>query len=446
MKKDKKNTTEIQSLKKDHGKDKKTKKAPAQHTGKKGLGKQTVARAEDGGARMSEKTKKVLIVFTSVFLGLVLLFGLTLGVIGIVRGAASVMSYKGISVNSGVANYLAATCKYRFMSGLTASGIYNYDSPEFWQSRPEGGDKTYGEMLLSETEDYIKRVLVGSYLFDKNTKLTKDDKAKIKKSIDEVLDYQCGGDKEKFNELSEPMGFSFRDFRKASELLYKYEMSESVVFGFDGSVLENGNYGAQCADFLNTYTRVKLLFIRTENQYVTDPETGEEVLDIYDDNKKAEVKEKIDYICELISNHENDEGDEQMSETAFVQFIAEATESDSMNLIGGYYLAPTSSHTAEMNKVYPEVVRESFAMKNGEYSMVKTKFGVCFIYKCELEAGAYSKTLYSRFFSDFYSDAADYIYKKELIKYFDDVKVKKKFYNIDLVSIPYNYNLIAHFD
>ena len=154
----------------------------------------------------------------------------------------------------------------------------------------------------------------------------------------------------------------------------------------------------------------------------------------------------IDEIGTLIDNHINDTGDEQMSEDAFDYYIQKELESDEMNLVGGYYLASTSSHTSELYKVYPEVVTESLSMQEGEYSRVETDFGVCFIYKDEIEVGAYMYSDYSQFFDDFYSDAADYIFTNELEGYYDDVKVKDKFYEIDLIEIPYNYNLIAYFD
>ena len=389
----------------------------------------------------SGKSKRIFIAFTSIFLGVVMLFGIVLGTVKIIKNTSAVMIYKGVALSEGVANYLAATCKYKFMSGLTASGIDNFDDPVFWQSKADGSDKTYGELLREETEAYIKRIMVGSYLFDSYTSLSAADKKTIKKSIDEVLDYRCSDSKDEFNSQAEEFGFNFKDFKKATELLYKYEMSKAVIFGFEGAALATGNYAAQCAEFLNTYTRVKLLFIRTESQYVTDPETGKQVLEIYDDAKKAEVQQFIDHIDMLIG----EEGDESMSEDAFDYYIREQKENDEMNLIGGYYLAATSTHTAELYKVYPSVVEEALTMKMGAYSRVDTDFGVCFLYRCELESGAYSDSTNSQFFGDFYDDASGYLYSSEIEKYFDYVTVKDKFYDIDLIELPYNYNLVANF-
>ena len=135
-----------------------------------------------------------------------------------------------------------------------------------------------------------------------------------------------------------------------------------------------------------------------------------------------------------------------MSTTAFDQLIAEAVENDEMNLVGGYYLASTSSHTAELYKVYPEVVKASLSMEVGKYSQVQTGFGVCFIYKDDIESSAYLENDYEIFFGDFFADAASYIYKRELEGYFGDVKIKDKFYDINLIELPYNYNLIANFE
>ena len=391
------------------------------------------------GKPIPVQSKRLIIIFTAVFVGIVLLFGIVLGTVSIIKSRRALISYKGVYIDEGVASYLAATAKYEFMSVvLAASGTEPYDDSLFWNDYPDGGENSYGELLASYVEEYVKRVAVGSYLFDKATGLTKDDKTKIRTAVREVLDLKANNDEDYFNELAEPMGFDYSDFEKAAELIYKYELAKTVIFGFDGASLASGGFAKECNDFLSTYTRVKLLFIRTEDGYVTDPETGKEELVDYDETKQAQVREHIDRISTLIENIRTD-GDEQMSESAFDSFISEESEWDKMNVAGGYYLAPTSSHTSSLAKVYPEVVAEAYAMNIGEYREVTTKWGVCFIYKCELESGAYAKSTNEAFFSDFYTDASSYLYTRELEAAFDGVKVKDAFYDIDIETLPYNY-------
>ena len=195
-----------------------------------------------------QKSKRLFVIATAAFLCLVLTVAIIFGAVGIVRGQRSVMRYKGIYLQDGVANYLAATYKYDFMSSLKRGGVDSYDSHYFWDSESTDG-RTWGEVLTENTEKYLKRVIVGSYLFDRNTRLNKSDKEIIAKAIDEVIEYRADGSVEKFNEMAEEMGFTYRDFVKAAELIYKYEMAEAVSFGYDGSALKSGGFSAECNEY-----------------------------------------------------------------------------------------------------------------------------------------------------------------------------------------------------
>ena len=387
-----------------------------------------------------DKSKRLIIIFVSVFIATVLLFGIVLGTVSIIKSSRSAMSYKGVSVTLPVASYLSSIAKYNFMAHLAATGINAEDTVEFWNSSPEGEGVTYKDMLKAGTEEYIKRVLLGNYLFDKNTAYAKADKETVKRTVGEILDYKANNSKQYFNELAEPMGFAWKDFEKAAEMIYKYQMSESVIFGYDGASLASGNFSDECNEFFETYTRVKLLFIRTEDHYVVNEENGKEELVDYTESEKAEVLNKISEIDGLINSTDG----VKMSEGSFDSYILKES-SDSMNVAGGYYLAPTSRHTANLSAVYPDVVSTALTMDIGEYRRVDTEWGVCFIYRCESEPLAYAKGTSSAFFTDFYSDAATYIYDKEITKYLADVKVNGKFETIDVVTLPYNYDLVLNF-
>ena len=390
----------------------------------------------DGSTR--ERSKRLIIISVSVFIGLVLLFGIVLGTVSIIRTSSAAMSYRGATVSLPVANYLASVAKYNLMTSLASRGVEVEDTPEFWASSPEGENTTYGLMLRSGTEEYIRRVLVGSYLFDKNTSLTKADKESIKNATAEILDYKAGNSKAQFNELTESMGFDYADFEKAAHLIYKYEMSQSVIFGFDGAALAGGGFAEECNEFFSTYTRAKLIFIRTRDHYAKNEETGKDELIDYTDGERAEIEAGIAEIDALITAKE-------MTESRFDAYLLSESEKDGMNVKGGYYLAPTSHHTYNLSLAYPDVVKSALGMKEGEYARVDTEWGVCFIYKCEREAFAYALGTNSMFFADFYSDAADYLYDREIAKYTKDVKVSDKFRSVDFVALPYNYDLVLSF-
>ena len=386
-----------------------------------------------------DKSKKVFLIFTAAFLGCVLLVGIILGTIAIVRNTRSVMIYKGVYLEKGVANYLSASYKYDFMSALRKSGVECYDSEDFWQS-DAGDGRTYGDILVENTEKYIKSVMVGSYLFDKNTRLTKNDKNSIEKAIDEVLEYRADGDKNRFNEIGEPMGFDFGDFKEATELLYKSQMAETVIFGYEGSSLSSGNFGSECEDyFVNNYSRVRLMIIRTDGELVTDPDTGKEVLAEYDEEQRAETLEKIDDIRAKIA-------DGRMDEEAFLWHIQKEYPTNTVNDTEGYYFSANSAYSINFaDQGASEVVKIALSGDVGKFYECELDIGTCFIYKTELQSGAYSRYALSHFFEDFYKNAAPYLYEKSLDVYIGDVKVKDKYDRTFVISQPYNLELAVKF-
>ena len=391
-----------------------------------------------------QKSKRLFVIATAAFLCLVLTVGIIFGAVGIVRGQRSVMRYKGIYLQDGVANYLAATYKYDFMSSLKRGGVDSYDSHYFWDSESTDG-RTWGEVLTENTEKYLKRVIVGSYLFDRNTRLNKSDKEIIAKAIDEVIEYRADGSVEKFNEMAEEMGFTYRDFVKAAELMYKYEMAEAVIFGYDGSALKSGGFSAECNEYFeSSYSRVMLLIIRTDGELVTDPVTGKEELSEYDEATRAKVEADIAEVRTLIYNWENDVFDRQMSEEAFAWYINEYS-TGTINDTEGYYFSAESSYSLEFLEDAPEVVKLALSTKIGHYTECELDIGVCFIYRIPLESGAYSRISLSHFFEDFYVNASSYIYSKSVDAYLSAVTVSAKYNKSAVVTKPYNHELYVKF-
>lgn len=382
--------------------------------------------------------KKIIIVFTAVFLGIVLLFGIVFGAIAVSRNSRAVMSYKGVTIDRGVANYLAMMGKYTFMTGLAASGIEAKDNKYFWQSVSDDG-RTYGEILATEVDSYIKRVIVGSYLFDKNTKLTKSDKQMIEDATKALLQ-GFGSDKSELNAAARELGFDYSDIKVAAKMIYKYLAAKDVIFGFDASALKGGAFDTECDEFFATYAHAKLLFIRTEDHFVTDPDTGEIYNEELNDSEREDIMAEIEQIRDLISG----KGDVLMSEDSFNGYIARWAKRDEMNVEGGYYLASTAYDTAQLKKVYPEVVEAVYSTPKGTYTEVKTQWGVCFVYRDEPTPRAYVLPSMDRFFTDFYQDAANYLFHRELSAYSEEVKVDDA-YSEEYNNLPYNFNLIIRF-
>ena len=132
---------------------------------------------KSGAPRAAAKAKRKInpiVLIVAVGLALVLALGGTLVTVGIINEANSVVSYNGIYVSRGVATYLAATYKYDHIKGLNQTvdeGIIVDDNPYFWGMESSEGE-TFGDGLRSATENYIRGVVIGSYLFDSVTALT----------------------------------------------------------------------------------------------------------------------------------------------------------------------------------------------------------------------------------------------------------------------------------
>ena len=376
--------------------------------------------------------KKIIIISAAAFLCLVLILGAVLGTVTIVKRSRAVVSYKGVNMDEGVVNYLCMMAKYDFITGLARNGINHTDSAAFW-STPSDSGETYGELLRRETETFVRNVAVGSYLFDRNTRLSASDKEIIRSSLEAVL-YNYDGDKKALNEAAADLGFDYSDIERGAELIYKYEMAKSVIFGYDASALSGGSFDNECDEFYNSYAYAKLLFIRTNDGYVTDPDTGKKELVELDSTVKADVAATVEklrkYIDEYVMNAETME-----------KYLAEWSVKDEMNRTGGYYFANTSNHTSGMRAAYADVIDTVLEQKEYTFSMVDTQWGVCIIYRLPLPTRGYTYPANDLFFGDFYEDAATYIYYRELLDYSSGVKVKDSFAEIDLERLTYNYML-----
>ena len=381
------------------------------------------------------KGKRTFIIFTSIFLSIVLLFGIIFGVIAIVRNVRAVMIYKEVTITKGVANYLVMMGKYNYMSSLAKQGVVSYDTPEFWDSLAPNG-KTYGDILEDEVEFYLKKIMVATHLFDKYAELSSEDEKRIESFYLQLL-VNFGGNRSTVDEELEKIGCDLDDVAKATEMIYKYVMARDVIFGYEGEALKSGDYDAQCDEFFSTYIHAKLLFIRTEDKFVKNSDTGEITTEELTDEEKAEINAKLESIRSQIANAGSVINKEDGC--VILDEISEWAEKDEMNVVGGYYFATTSIDTDELMKAYPEVVYAVYATELYGYAEVETSWGVCFIYRDDPTPRAYEISSLDRFFTDFYSDAADYLYPRELANYAADVKVKKKFYNIDIIAVPYNY-------
>ena len=403
--------------------------------------------------KKDKKRPNLLLTVVAISLAVLLVFGLVLGGILIAREIWSVASFGDVYIDEGVACFLASSFKYQY---LVALGEEAFDSELFWQKESEGG-KTYGDMLQEECENYIRGVLVGAYLYNMTKSLSQTEREYLDTNTREVLEYRANSSVETFNSMSAEMGFDYDDFCVGTELIYKAVAAKNVLYGTGGSELKSGGHFDDTNLYYSTFARVRMLIIRTEVDFVID--NGEVVRDsngqyktytLSDTDKQVRASD-IAEIERLIEGVHMDY-DEQISEYYFTSMLKKYNPYDDFK-DSGYYFGNMSEYTAGFAEEVSEangfdkglgdsVIELSMSLSVGEYGEIEYSGGVIFLYKMPLDAYAYLNPEYEVFFTDFFPDAANYLFMKNLDDYSPLVNLKDTFYNIDVQALPYNSQFV----
>ena len=389
-----------------------------------------------------EETKKsnnrFLIIFVCAFVALVTIVGGTIGAVVAINNSKAIVKCDGVALEEGEVMYLASYYKMLYIRALRTAGISAKDTEEFWNSKNEDG-VSYGESYLLGFKDYVKRLVAACNVFLDYSSYTKADSKRVKNVAEEILEAKASGSVSEFNEKCEKYGFNYNDFCDAIALLYKADRSETVIYGENGVNLTN--FPDECAKYLDTYSHVSLLFVRTEETFALDgegnriyDENGNAVMRALTEEERLEKQRIIDTLTSAIEAKKNG-GDMQITPEMFELYL-EKSDGDSKMFDKGYYFRENAEKTAEFATMFPEVVERALDMELYEYDKVDCSIGVCFIYKYDVTEGAYSSSE-NVFFSDFYSDAANYLYSDVLETLKSDVYFSDKFDEIDLLGIPY---------
>lgn len=371
--------------------------------------------------------------FVCISLAVVLVFGGVVGTMVALRDARAAVKYDGVIADEGAVIYLASRYKTMYLSSLTAAGIEAYDSPVFWEKKSADG-KSYGELYTEGLKEYVASVIIANHIYDSYTTFTADEQRRVAESVAEILTLKAEGSVAEFNKLTERFGFDYSDFEEASELLYKAQMAQSVVYGADGSKLSS--FPEECEKFLAEYSHVSLLFLRESTKIVTD-ENGimEEVA--LTSEEKARRKEIASILREAIKAREEKSEDGWVTPEMFELYLKES-DGDKEMYEKGYYFRAESETTAEFAGEFPEIVERALTMEVGDYAEVECSIGTCFIYRYEPKEGAYTDKD-NLFFSDFYSDASDYLYRQSLKELSVLVEFREIYDAIDTLAVPKNY-------
>jgi hypothetical protein len=365
----------------------------------------------------------------------VLIFGAVFGIINLVKYHRAVAYSGDTYIDEGEMNYLSSYYKQLFSRELRISEGVNPDITGFWEKTDKWG-VIYGDRLKAGFKEYVTGVLTAAAIYDSAISFSGAEKENYNRICDDMLLYLAGSDEKKFNEATAEFGFDWDDFRSANILLYKAQRAKSALYGEDGSKLILDS--TSCNEYLRTYTRVDLLFIRLEDKFVLDDDGNFTYDDEYNVITEPLTEAEITERQALISTLNGYIANEDMSPETFFHYQKSSDGDKDMYSIG-YYFNPLSEATAEFKSEFSEIVDKAYSMDIGKYEMVECPAikGVCFIYRTDVIDGAYANDM-NPFFSDFYSDAATYLYPITLKNLRVEVTFKDNFNANTILTQPKN--------
>ncbi len=415
--------------------------------------------------RQPRKRKNIILIFAAVTAAVAIAVGAVLGIISLIGSVRAVVEYKGVRIDEKTASYLVSVYKTDHIKNLKLSGItYAQDTDEFWAKENPDGSGTFGAGFERAAEAYLKEIAVGAYLYDKNATLSEKTEAAIKKKADSVAEYyyRTEGFDALFAADAAKMGYDYKSYQKAAILLYKSSAAWSAVYGESGGGVSY--FPDECNSYLNiAYSHVQLAFVRTKTTFRLDEDGnrvvtgGQYELSDLSDAQERERNEKISSIKRMIEDYYSGASGNVVITAATIEALAKDYKSDQSveRIEKGYYFAPNSEYTASFLEEYKNdlspITDTVFSLETDSRgnafgwcdltlrSIDGTETVTCFIYKSAPEENAYADADLSDFFTDFYADAARYyFYPKEVLARSEEVKVKDKFYEMNVVAIPQN--------
>ncbi len=398
-------------------------------------------------ARTNEKKsidgKKIIIIFISAFLALLVALLATLGIISLIRGENAVVTLDGASIDKGAASFFISRFKAQYLASMRKEG-YDIDADDFWDSKV--GDKSARENFEDLSRTYLKEILVTNYIFDSYRSLTREEKREIEAGALEVVEYHADGSVDVFNEKAAKYGFDFNDFKRAAIMMYKSNNAFAALYGDDGSNI-SGNASA-VNSYLNEYAHVYIIMVREG----TKLENGENYM--LNDEERAERRELLDKIEAAMRAYESG-GNGEMTVTSFEKWLTESPDSQNDFTTKGYYFHKDAAATSEFDEGVPNIAKRAMEMKLNSFSSITTKIKIdidgeeytetlhCFLYRTEPRQNAYADSdIADVWFSDFYEDLAVYVYKTQIDSFIENVEYGGAEESFDYVSVGANSELV----
>lgn len=361
-----------------------------------------------GNAIKKEKNaKRLLISVSAVFVAVLLLFGVAFSIFS----PRAVMEYNGVEIDKEMYSYWLSYFKKELMIEYGIAGVK--DTEAFWQSEYADGI-TNEEFFSSIADERIKAKLVATYMYDAlgedlPSYATRD----ILAYLDELVDFVGEGSQKEFNKVAKKYGTDYNAVKKVAVFDYKTELLFNLLYGADGSYMTEEQKDSY---YKENYSRVKVIFVKNADNYLTEEEglTRDKLISDLDKIWEESItEERMDALMSVYSDDDS-----------------------STYYENGFYLSKNSDYPVK------EVLKSSLSMKVGEQRRVESEYGIHYILKLPLDEKAYEMEENSDWFTDFEQTGAIETFDKLVKESVSKVKVNEKQKSkVSFSRIRYNYEI-----
>ena len=297
-------------------------------------------------------------------------------------GEQAALEYDGITISKGIYRYWLSSFKYYFITQFEDIK----DTPESWNKEIEDG-VTVGEYVERYTLEYAKSVICSLSLYKKyKLSLPKETTETIDDSINEIIRYRYDDSRSKFSAaLKDTYGIGIGELRNAFLIEAKVSVLEEYLFGENGT--EKPTDSELNAFYQKNYTRIQLVMIKTEFDYVYDKDgkltfdaSGKPVTKDYTDEQKAAKKALIDEVWQKASAGEDF--------TGLAKKYDELTTKDE-EAEEGYTFSAGDYDTIVGYGYSGETLSKVLKLKEGEIGQYAEKDATYIVKRVPLIAGAY---------------------------------------------------------
>lgn len=384
-----------------------------------------------------------------------------------------VLEYDGQGISLELYEFLLSR-----MKGTLARNKYDVTPlSEFWGEKHPGSEKTneqyYNDTILENCKNYLAALILFE---EEGLELSKADLAQIEEEIGFYVEYDCKGDKSKFDALLSKYGTDTDGLRKIYEIEAKYQMLLTSLYGANGSQIADS---VKEEYYVQNYYRFKQILVSNfyyeyqkdekGNTMYFDSESGKTVYDesgeyhykedgsrvtdkygvairydkdgniLYDTEKgypapttddkgnaiqhkysDEEMKARREKMQEMIDSL--GEGDFSAFEAKMPEWELYAGATDYYP--DGYYLSDLESSGYEDNLF--TILSALKEMKVGETKVIESDAGYHVIMKYELDDGKYADSNYTGWFESFTSSLVTKLFLGRCEKFYADIEINDK--------------------